>query len=203
MTPQDQAIQSQLDQAGKGLPKLEGAFLRHIGFPTLKGLLSWDRAMNRFESEGLKIIELTQHMSHEMLFTKVLIPKVFAIEDNSRYYSPAMVLWHLIYVGQTIEQGIIDLSHGRQIDMIIKIENFKPYVEIDDDIVSQFEKFITNNRDNITQNLGNPAHPTCHTHPWFGCLNAHGWLVMSMAHQLIHRRQIEAIIKHAKDYHAD
>ena len=34
-----------------------------------------------------------------------------------------------------------------------------------------------------------------HEHPWFGELKAKDWSVMGAIHQVVHRRQIEAIIR--------
>lgn len=188
-------IQENLGKAGVGLPFVEGIFLKYIAFPFLKQRFDWDKALKQFELEGEKILTLTKPLSQEQLFTRVLIPKIFAIEDNSRYYSPAMVLWHLIYVGEAIQQGIVDLSLGKKIEMTVKIENYKPFVEVDENIIEKYEKFLANYRKFLESNLIDIHSTNCHIHPWFGCLNPHQWLVMSMAHQLIHRRQIEAIIR--------
>jgi hypothetical protein len=34
-----------------------------------------------------------------------------------------------------------------------------------------------------------------HTHPWFGPLDAHGWLCLAGMHHVIHRRQLERILQ--------
>lgn len=191
----NQEIQNSLEIAGKGLPKVEAIFLRYLCFPILKMVFNPNRALKMFEYEGEKILKLVKPMDKNQLFQRVLIPKIFAIEDNSRYYSPAMVLWHLIYVGEAIQQGVVDLSQGKMINFTVKIENFKPFVEIDENIVERYEHFLANYRRFIETHSADMKSVYCHTHSWFGCLNPHGWLVMSMAHQLIHRRQIEVIIK--------
>lgn len=194
----NQEVQNSLEKAGKGLPKIEAIFLKYLCFPILKIVFNRNRALKMFEYEGEKILKLVKPMDKNQLFQRVLIPKIFAIEDNSRFYSPAMVLWHLIYVGEAIQQGVIDLSQGKTIDFTVKIEKFKPFVEIDENIVERYEKFLFNYKKFLDKNLININSKNCHIHPWFGCLNPHGWIVMSMAHQLIHRRQIEAIKKNLK-----
>ena len=55
-TEEDRRIQNKLENAGKGLPKTDAIFLKHIGFPILKTLMSWNIAMRFFESEGEKIL---------------------------------------------------------------------------------------------------------------------------------------------------
>ncbi len=194
-TEQDKEIQNRLENAGDGLPKLDAIFLKNIGFPILKSVISWNSAMRFFEYQGDTILKLVKELDQDKLFQKVLIPKIFGIEDNSRYYSPAMVLWHLIYVGETLQNGIVDLSKNEKIDFTVKIENFKPFVEIDKNIVELYEDFLKNYRKFIEANIEDKYINNCHTHPWFGCLNPHQWLVMSSIHQMVHCRQIKQILK--------
>jgi len=193
-TQEDIEIQNKLEKAGKGLPKIDAIFLKHIGFPILKTFISWDNAFKFFEYEGRKILNLVKDLPKDKLFKKVLIPKIFGIEDNSRYYSPAMVLWHLIYVGECLQEGIVNLSKNEKINFTVKIENFKPFVEIDEDIVEKYENFLNNYRKFIETNVENKYINNCHSHPWFGCLNPHQWLVMSAVHQMVHARQIKKIL---------
>lgn len=194
-TELDKEIQSKLENAGNGLPKMDAIFLRHIGFPILKTFVSWNMAMTFFEYEGEKVLELVKSLDKDTLFKKVLIPKIFGIEDNSRYYSPAMVLWHLIYVGQTLQEGVISLSKNQKLDFTVKIENFKPFIQIDENIVNQYEVFLSDYRKTIEDNVENKYINNCHAHPWFGCLNPHQWLVMSSIHQMVHYGQIKQILK--------
>lgn len=197
-TKEDLQIQNNLEKAGHGLPKIDAIFLKHVGFPILKTFISWDNAMKFFEYEGKEILNLVKDLPKDKLFKKVLIPKIFGIEDNSRYYSPAMVLWHLIYVGVTLQEGIVSLSKNEKIDFTVKIENFKPFVEINEDIVEKYENFLNNYKKFIETNVEYKYINNCLSHPWFGCLNPHQWLVMSAIHQMVHQRQIKKILKSNK-----
>lgn len=194
-TKEDIEIQNKLEKPGHGLPKIDAIFLKHVGFPILKTFISWDNAMKFFEYEGKEILNLVKDLPKDKLFKKVLIPKIFGIEDNSRYYSPAMVLWHLLYVGETLHEGIVSLSKNEKIDFTVKIENFKPFVQIDEDIVEKYENFLNNYKKFIETNVENKYINNCLSHPWFGCLNPHQWLVMSAIHQMVHKRQIKKILK--------
>ena len=194
-TKEDIEIQNSLGKAGHGLPKIDAIFLKHIGFPILKTFISWNNAMKFFEYEGKEVLNLVKDLPKDKLFKKVLIPKIFGIEDNSRYYSPAMVLWHLLYVGVTLQEGIVSLSKNEKIDFTVKIENFKPFVQIDEDIVEKYENFLNNYRKFIETNIENKYINNCLSHPWFGCLNPHQWLVMSAIHQMVHKRQIKKILE--------
>lgn len=194
-TKEDIQIQNNLGKAGHGLPKIDAIFLKHIGFPILKTFISWDNAMKFFEYEGKEILNLVKDLPKDKLFKKVLIPKIFGIEDNSRYYSPAMVLWHLLYVGETLQEGIVSLSKNEKIDFTVKIENFKPFVEINEDIVEKYENFLNNYKKFLETKVENKYINNCLSHPWFGCLNPHQWLVMSAIHQMVHKKQIKKILK--------
>jgi hypothetical protein len=190
--------QNSLGKAGAGLPKLQAIFLRHIGFPMLRRFLSWEGALSIFESEGHKVLKLVDGLSQEQMNTQVLVPKTMGIEDNSRYYSAAMVLWHLIYVGETISDGVVSLSRGETLDLTVKIENFKPFVDISPKIADEYQIFLNNYRPSIEKNVHDRRKANYHSHPWFGPLNPHGWLVLSAVHQQIHRRQLENIVKGLK-----
>jgi hypothetical protein len=194
-TEEEKRIQDSLESAGKGLPAIDALFLRYVGFPILKKTVSWEKGMQWFEKEGDRILRDVKGIDECTLFRKVLIPRIAGIEDNSRYYSPAMVLWHLIYVGETLREGIISLSKNEKLDFVVKIENFKPFVEISSDIVDKYEAFLKRYRRTIEESVGDRFLSNYHVHPWFGPLNPHQWLIMSAVHQLVHRRQLEKILQ--------
>lgn len=194
-TEKDDKIQNNLESAGKGLPVIEALFLKHIGFPLLKTFMSWNMGMKLFEHEGERILNAVKELDDSTLFKKVLIPKIFGIEDNSRYYSPAMVLWHLIYVGTAIQDGIISLSKNERLDFVVKIENFKPFVEINLNIVNKYELFLKEYRRTIEANVKDKYIRNYHVHPWFGPLNPHQWLILSAIHQVVHGRQLRKILE--------
>jgi hypothetical protein len=193
-TEEDKQIQSSLERPGNGLPSFDAIFLKRIGFPVLKSIITWDKGLDVFEREGQIIIESLNGVNEENLFKKVLISKTFGIEDNSRYYSPAMVLWHLIYVGETIQKGIISLSKGEKLDFTVKIENFKPFIEIEKNIVEKYESFLLSYRSTIENSVEDKCINNYHSHPWFGPLNPQEWVTMSALHQWVHRRQIRKIL---------
>lgn len=192
-TDEDKNIQSRLESAGKGLPAVEALSLKYILFPLLKVLVPWNLAMRIFESIGTKILDEVKQLDEPTLFRKVLIPRIFGIEDNSRYYSPAMVLLHLIYVGAAIQEGIISLSKNESLDFVVKIANFKPFAEISPGIVNEYETFLKGYRRTLEADVRDKHARKYHAHPWFGPLNPHQWLVMSAVHQWVHARQLRKI----------
>jgi len=194
-TKDSQELIKDLGEAGGGLSSGRAFLLRYLGFPLLNSIVSWERALDIFEKEGEKVLSLARSMEKSKLFERVLVPKLFGLEDNSRYYSVAMVLEHLLVVGTALQNRIPSLSQGKKLDKEIKIEDYKPYMEIDNTIIDQYEIFLHGFRKEVEDNIDNIYLENRHEHPWFGELKAKDWSVMGAIHQMVHRRQIEVIIR--------
>jgi hypothetical protein len=116
MKPEDSSrLIETLGKPGEGIPTLTRLGGRYIMFPLLDLFVSWDKAWEIFDKEGQKIVQLAKPLSKERLFERVLVPKLFGLEDNSRYYSVAMVLKHLHIVGEALVQRIPPLSRGEKL----------------------------------------------------------------------------------------
>lgn len=185
----------ELDKAGAGLHPSKVFLAKHLLFPLINRLLSWEKAWDIFDKEGQKIIDLASPLNEEKLFKRVLVPKLFGLEDNSRYYSVAMVLEHLHTVGRALEVRIPILSQGKVLNKDVKIEEVKPYKEIEPNITEKYEEFLHDYRAKLEKNIQNMYLDNTSTHPWFGEFNPKQWSVLGVVHQTVHRRQIEAIIK--------
>ena len=186
-----------LAPAGAGLPRGRALLLRYAAFPLLKRLVSFERALSHFEKEGRRAAALCEGLSRERLFGRVMVPPLFGLEENSRYYSPAMVLMHLLIVGQALRERIPRLSRGERPDKEVRIEEYKPYTDIPEDIVKRYRRFVEGFRLTLLENLDDIHAPHRYEHPWFGPLNPKEWMVMGAIHQTVHRRQIEAILTHS------
>ena len=193
----------QLDRAGAGISPSRRWMGKYILFPFLRRSLSWNRTWKLYEKEGEKILRLAKSLDHEELFERVLVPPLFGLEDNSRYYSVAMVLMHLLIVGEALVQRIPPLSRGIEPGDRVKIEDVKPYREIPEDIVERFERFLQSYRRRLERNLGDIHIDNTTPHPWFGELNPKGWSTLGMVHQIVHRRQIEAIVDRLKSQRSE
>ena len=97
-----QEIVPTLEKAGAGIPIATRLLGKHLMFPLLNRFISWDKAWDIYDKEGQKIIALASGLDQEALFRRVLVPKLFGLEDNSRYYSVAMVIEHLLIVGHAL-----------------------------------------------------------------------------------------------------
>jgi len=189
-----QIIQS-LAQAGAGLPTYKRIAAKYVMFPLLNRSISWEKAWDIYDKEGEKIIAMASALSKEQLFQRVLVPRLFGLEDNSRYYSVAMVIEHLLIVGNALTVRLPILSQGKTLPNHVKIEDVKPYTEIDEDIVEKFADFMSTYREKLDASVKNIYIDNTSDHPWFGAFNPKQWSILGMVHQTVHRRQIEAIIK--------
>ncbi len=184
-----------IGKAGDGLSKGRAYFLRHFGFPFVNAVISWERALDIFEKEGRKMLSLSLSLPKEKCFERVLVPRLFGLEDNSRFYSVSMVLKHLLTVGNALQNRVPLLSQGKKLDKEVKIEDYKPYEEIGIEIIEEYEDFLNGFVDILKSEVEDIYLENRHEHPWFGNLKAKEWAVMGAIHQIVHRRQIEAIIK--------
>ncbi len=185
-----------LDRPGAGLPLPELMIAKHIVFPLLYKTTSPSKAIQTFAEESETIIALVEKLRPTELTERRLIQRLTGLEDSSRNWSAAMALQHLIIVGDGIRQTIIELSTtGTSTRQPRGTADVKPDPEVDGDkIISDFKQ-MTNQFLESTKQIDVNAFPnSTFPHPWFGNLNARGWLTLSGMHQRIHRKQIEAII---------
>src|SRR4051812_31652717 len=97
---------------GKGLPFLQWVAARFWLFPKFCRSSTWDSAEEFHLREGKMILALAEGLTPEKLKTRVLVSGVRGIEDSSRFWSVAMVMEHLVIVGDLIRIGVRALSKG-------------------------------------------------------------------------------------------
>lgn len=177
---------------GGGLPKLEHLSLKYILVPLGKRVFSWESALNMFNSEVKRIEKMVKDVEEERRQERVLIDRVFGIEDHSRDYSINMVVEHLNSVGYGIMGVIHTLSKEERVEKEIKIENVKPQGSVEDEL----NRFLAFSRvyHSFIEKLPKKKSKMTKPHPWFVELNNVEWSIFMAIHTMVHRRQIEAII---------
>jgi len=188
-------IISTLERAGAGISASKRLMAKHLMFPLLNHLVSWDNAWKIYEKEGRKVLSLAAALDKESLFKRVLVSRLFGLEDNSRYYSVAMVIEHLLIVGKALTERIPPLSQGEVLKEDVKIEDVKPYTQIDETVIEAFKIFLDTYREEMESRIGDIEIDNTSPHPWFGEFNPKEWSILGMVHQIVHRRQVEAIIE--------
>jgi uncharacterized damage-inducible protein DinB len=159
-------------------------------------LVSWNLARRLFQWEGLRIIQLSEQLSTEQLTRRVLVPRQRAMEDSSRFWSPAMTIAHLVIVGDKVIDIMTRLGRGEHIAEPVRIEDVKPDAATLPAVLRDFRAFLARFDAQAGTGIQDRNSAATHAHPWVGPLTAHQWLNLAAVHQRVHRKQIQAILKH-------
>ncbi len=184
-----------LAKPGAGLPFIEWAVAKYILLPRVFKSQSKQDALDSFSKQSNKIITAARGVDPRMLTERCLVPRLQGLEDSSRYWSIAMVLEHLIIVGDLMREAVVELSRGNNQLRAVGTAEVKPHAEVDAETI--FENFdrMTEQFVQETGACDVDAFPkVTHPHPWFGPLNAHQWLIFGGLHENIHRKQVQEII---------
>ncbi len=125
------------------------------------------------------------------LTQRVLIPPTLGLEDNSRFYSLAMVLHHLLLVNTRLIEIFTALSTSTPLPQgPSTITDFKPDPNITPDVAPQYHDTTHQLADTISA-IPRAALSSRATipHPWFGPLTLPQWIPFSALHQQVHTRQ--------------
>jgi hypothetical protein len=184
----------ELQPPGAGLPAGELFFAKML-FLAYRCTRTREQALSHFSGETEKILKIVEPLPVRAGGTAVLIKRVPGIEDSSRFWSPYMVLQHLVIVDSAIIGLIEALLSGNAGKLReVKIADVKPDPKASNDMVGAFGKATSDYNSRLSK-LGKLKGSPRHAHPWFGALDAHGWNCLAAVHHTIHRRQLEAIIE--------
>ena len=147
-----------------------------------------------FQRERELIHKLAARCDAESGAQRVLIPRVRGMEDSSRNWSVWMTLDHLRIVNGGITRTIASLGKGVTPPGKASTAAVKPSSSASASVAGVHEKSC----DTLLETAA--AIPELKTaakyqHPWFGPLNAEGWLALAGGHMEIHRVQIERILE--------
>ncbi len=184
----------QLDRPGAGLPFLERFLARYWALPRFYRATSWDQASALFQNEGERLLKLAGPLDPERLHHRVLIERIRGIEDSSRFWSPEMVLEHLIIVGSKMLAGIVMLGRGEVPTEVTDVASVKPSGVHGDTIIAVYREFLRGFAETTANQVRDRNSTTTYDHPWFGAMTAHQWHCLAGAHQAIHRKQLQRIL---------
>jgi len=178
----------QLGAPGDGLPWYELFFAKaFFGLYCFK--TTTRQALQKFEEEASLTRLLLNEFSADDRTRKILVPRVFGIEDSSRNWSVAMLLAHVAIVNKGIHKIVESLLREQGGLPIIEIAKLKPPEGSAAEALERFEQSVANYVAFIKQAETVKSRAT-HIHPWFGPMNAHGWHCLAGVHLCIHRRQL-------------
>ena len=177
---------------GAGLPWLEQKLLG-VGLGLYSRLTDRERALERFLGEADRVLSLATPISEEVGRQPVLVKRLRGMEDSSRYWSPYMIVQHLVIVDKAILMMIKMLSSGKTADRKSSTADVKPSPDAGPEALDEFRALLARWQETLSEIpelRGGARHP----HPWFGPLDAHGWLAVAAQHHGIHRKQLEAVL---------
>lgn len=178
---------------GAGLPFPENLIARLLlGFKRSTG--SPESFIEKFTAERQLIRALVSNKSEAMLSKRVLIARPRGLEDSSRYWSVWMTLDHLRIVHHAFNRIMESLASERVPEGEASTAAVKPNEQLTGAVMAEYE----NSCDVLLATMGrikNFKTQAKFPHPWFGPMDAHGWLALSGGHMAIHRTQIERILK--------
>ncbi len=180
-------------EPGAGLPPLEGFFLRYVAAPPIFLSSPQPISTKRFRRLTKKLVALSESMPPNCFRTVVTTKRPFALEHSSTSWSIAMVLEHLILVGDVVNIVMRALSQGEQPPILVSTATVKPTGRLETPI-DDFKKYAVTYLAFVDAiDLAN-AKKMRHLHPWFGQLTALQWHTFTYLHLWVHLRQAKMII---------
>ena len=182
-----------LAKPGSGLP-IPHRWVARLLVPYQAKKSDWNENIERFNRHSKAIDDYSKSMTTEQLNTRFLVEPILGLEDSSRYWSPAMILDHLLITGPHFRQIISELSNAKIPTLEIRVDKVKPPVRHHElEVVQQFSRFWSEFIP--TLKLGTDRFATCIKHPWFGRLNAHQWLYVLSLHHGVHLQQMKQVVE--------
>jgi hypothetical protein len=183
----------QLAPPGAGLPWFEALTLRWFGRRMLRSRFDWDSAQAAIGRVSSRLAREAMSMNDATLTSRVLIQRLRGLEDSSRYWSPEMVLEHLVITGELFTHYVVALSNDQPIVDPRGIADIKPSGGLGRAIITRFMAV----HEAIPKRLAAEAGPfragPSHPHAWFGKLTAIDWLSLTAVHLALHAKQWQAI----------
>lgn len=183
----------QLAPPGAGLPFPENLIARVLlGLKRATGNPQSFTA--RFIAERALIGGLIAGKEDAALSKRVLIARPPGLEDSSRYWSVWMTLDHLRIVHHAFIGVLESLAAGRVPEGEASTAAVKPDEQVTGAVVADYEASC----DALLATIGRIRDfktRAKYPHPWFGPMDAHGWLALGGGHMGIHRVQIGRILK--------
>jgi len=183
----------QLASPGAGLPWFESLMVRWFGRRMLRSRLDWDSAQAAIARVSSRLAREATSTDDETLARRVLIKRLRGLEDSSRYWSPGMVLEHLVITGEMFTDYVVALSNGRPVEDRRGIADIKPRGELGRAVIARFVAVHEAIPARLTKEAGPLRDGPTHLHPWFGKLTAADWLTLTAIHLRLHEKQWRAI----------
>ncbi|MBY0553090.1 DinB family protein [bacterium] len=181
---------------GAGIPWYQKIMLRLVISPFVAAKTDWPISAERFNKVSAKILKEIEGLTEAQLSTRILVPPQTGLEDSSRYWSVAMVLEHILIVGNAVAVATYELADGRVPDYKVDTAAVKPIGSMStQEAVEKFKKFCLVDYPRLLPSLKNKNSNLKLYHPWFGMFKAQQWFWLLTTHHALHLKQIREIKK--------
>ncbi len=180
------------DDSATGLPWIKEFVGRYVTFPAYCRTTSFERVTRDFHTEIHRIEELCGRFSPDDFVRRVTVDPIIGLEDDERHWSAAMVVEHVVLVGEAIGRTIVFLSRDQEPPQPFARETVRPRGAKGVEILPALRALALDYPRIVEGELG-PGRACSHAHPIFGELDLHRWHCLSVAHLRVHRRQLHEI----------
>lgn len=185
----------QLAEPGAGIGMIEMGLLKAVIKPILMRGVQAERSIQKLRQGECQLEDELRQFNPERLTEQILVPRIWFIEDSSRFWSVAMLFRHITKVNLSIAKAIeYKMSLGDESASAAKerLKAVKPEVEFNQiqeiqnyrgsvlRLITAVEK--TSERELQTNTL---------PHPWFGQLTYAEWTWFAGFHMTVHSRQLK------------
>ena len=189
----------QLQASGSGIPSWQRLAGKYVYLPLWCRYSSWERTPYVLEAQADRLLQGAARLDDELLRRRVLIPPLVGLEDSSRYDSYAMVLEHLTIVGHVVARIVGDLGQGRRPAVVLRVAEVKARGLAEPaEVVAGYREMLAAFRHAALGTGADRRSPLRHEHPWFGALDAYQWLCFATLHQVVHLKQVRAILRRVR-----
>lgn len=195
-TSLNSSLAPKLAPPGAGIPVHQVWINKYLVKPLIMRKFSWESCETQFQKLHHLLVKEFDDVTEAQQLQQILVPPQMGLEDSSRFWSMAMTTRHLTIVGSAMENTIVALSHGHQIDRKVDTAKVKPELEKNDlQCVIEYKAFADGVISRLQNKVQNKNSSTVLAHPWFGDMYAKDWLWLMGIHTSIHLKQIRAIKK--------
>lgn len=183
--------------AEKSLAPYQTAILRHLVAPTVARRADIFENRRTFEAVNRRMIELLHLIPHEEWEERVLVGHQFGLDEHSRFFSPIMVIDHVLFAGKTIRAIVHELAQGIVVDHIIQSPFAFPQSRISHaELLTLFSDYTETCMADLEPLVLKADCETTIDHPWYGPFNMKQWHWLLAGHSMIHYRQLKNIKEH-------
>lgn len=147
-----------------------------------------------YEAYSRKIVELAAEIPYEQHAIPILVPAQVGLLDDTRYWSIAQTLEHLLKVDRLTKQIIVKLASGEPANILVTPAIVAPESKCEPEkIFTDYREFIPTMLDDMDEALRTSTSVLTEEHPIFGPFSAKQWYWSLATRTSLRYRQLKSI----------